>query len=440
MKIITQYLKKNSYKNVIRVFVLLVFSFVYSSTTVNAQTYCTPSYWDGCLWDDDLNSFILTGHGASVLSDLNTGCSPNGYVNKTTSLPAVDLYPGQTYTVQINTTYSWGADEQANIWIDFNNNGVFEVSEKLLADFPLVTTPALASATITIPLTATAGTRRMRVRVVYYETNIDACSLYDYGETHDYSVNILSLPPCAGIPTAGVATVDPVILPCAGQPFTLSVAGSTIAGGITYQWESSPAGTNNFSPISGATNSSHTVTNQTADTDYRAIITCTNSNSSDTSNVVTVLQLLGVGNFSEDFDTTPVGSASKSGSNYPSCWSYIDTVTTGYGYVVASTPQSTPNVYRLYRTNATAGVNQELVLVSPQTIDLGNGTKQLRCSVRSYSTTTYINKVEILSMPSNTSTAGATVLATISSTRADQVWQEYIVPLPATTDDYFGFR
>src|SRR5690606_20981602 len=152
------------------------------------------------------------------------------------------------------------------------------------------------------------------------------------------------------------------------------------------------------------------------------------------------LQLLGVGNFSEDFDTTPVGSASKSGSNYPSCWSYIDTVTTGYGYVVASTPQSTPNVYRLYRTNATAGVNQELVLVSPQTIDLGNGTKQLRFSVRSYSTTTYINKLEILSMPSNTSTAGATVLATINSTQADQVWQEYIVPLPATTDDYFGFR
>src|SRR5690606_23602526 len=105
-----------------------------------------------------------------------------------------------------------------------------------------------------------------------------------------------------------------------------------------------------------------------------------------------------------------------------------------------STPQSTPNVYRLYRTNATAGVNQELVLVSPQTIDLGNGTKQLRFSVRSYSTTTYINKLEILSMPSNTSTAGATVLATINSTQADQVWQEYIVPLPATTDDYFGFR
>lgn len=333
MKIITQYLKKNSYKNVIRVFVLLVFSFVYSSTTVNAQTYCTPSYWDGCLWDDDLNSFILTGHGASVLSDLNTGCSPNGYVNKTTSLPAVDLYPGQTYTVQINTTYFLGADEQANIWIDFNNNGVFEVSEKLLADFPLVTTPAFASATITIPLTATAGTRRMRVRVVYYETNIDACSLYDYGETHDYSVNILPLPPCAGVPTAGVATANPAILPCAGQPFTLSVSGLTIAGGITYQWENSIAGANNFTTISGATSSTYLVNNFTADTDYRCVITCTVSNLSVITNVISMAQPPLITNLAENFDTTVGGTTTI--PSPPVCWTYIDDMSgTGYGYTL----------------------------------------------------------------------------------------------------------
>ena len=252
------------------------------------------------------------------------------------------------------------------------------------------------------------------------------------------SITFMPGVPCTGTPTAGVASAT--TRNCASEPFTLSLAGATMAGGITYQWESSPSGANNFSPIPGATNASHTVTNQTVTSDYRCIVTCTNSNSTDTSNVVTVIQLSGVGNFSEDFDTTLVGSASKAGSNYPSCWSYIDTVTTGYGYVVASTPQSTPNVYRLYRTNATAGVNQDLVLVSPQTIDLGNGTKQLRFSMRSYLTTTYINKLEILSMPSATSTAGATVLATINSTQADQTWKEYIVPLPATTDDYFGFR
>src|SRR5690606_3102093 len=146
-------------------------------------------------------------------------------------------------------------------------------------------------------------------------------------------------------------------------------------------------------------------------------------------------------NFVEDFDSTPVGTGSKAGSNYPTCWGYIDSVTTGYGYVMTSNPQSSPNVYRMYRTNTATGGSQELVLVSPQTDNLGNGTKQLRFSVRSYITTTYINQLEILSMPDPTTTAGATVLATVYNDNTNgQVWKEYIVPLPATTDDYFAFK
>src|SRR5690606_23625173 len=143
-----------------------------------------------------------------------------------------------------------------------------------------------------------------------------------------------------------------------------------------------------------------------------------------------------VGNFSENFDTTATGSASKTGANYPDCWSYIDTTTTGYGYVIASNPQSSPRVYRLYRANTASGAaTEELVLVSPPTDNLGNGAKQLRFSIRSYSTTTYNSKLEILSMPDPTTTTGATVLATINNNN-DRVWTEYVVPLPVTTDDY----
>ena len=128
------------------------------------QTYCTPTYIDDCLWDDDLNSFILTGHGTSVINDLNTGCTSGGYLNKTTALLSADLLPGQTYTVQLNTNYWWGSDEKANIWIDFNNNGTFETSEKVLADLPLDTSPTLTSATISVPISVSPGVRRMRVR------------------------------------------------------------------------------------------------------------------------------------------------------------------------------------------------------------------------------------------------------------------------------------
>lgn len=145
------------------------------------------------------------------------------------------------------------------------------------------------------------------------------------------------------------------------------------------------------------------------------------------------------GNFSENFDNISTGSPSKTGANYPNCWSYIDSTTTGYGYVVASNPQSSPRVYRLYRANTASGASsEELVLVSPPTDNLGNGAKQLRFSIRSYSTTTYNSKLEILSMPNPTTTTGATVLATINNNN-DRVWAEYVVPLPVGTDDYFAF-
>src|SRR5690606_17855649 len=144
-----------------------------------------------------------------------------------------------------------------------------------------------------------------------------------------------------------------------------------------------------------------------------------------------------IDNLFEDFDSTPVGSTSN--ATIPECWSYIDDVTsTGYGYTIASDPLSGANSFRLHRTNSSGNSSQELVLISPETDNLGNGTKQLRFYARSYLTTTYVNKLEILSMPSDTTTVGATVLATFYPDQ--KFYEEYVVPLPATTDDFFGFR
>src|SRR5690606_1506134 len=46
--------------------------------------------------------------------------------------------------------------------------------------------------------------------------------------------------PCAGTPTAGV--VDS-LAPCSGQNFVLTSTGTTLAAGITYQWQESLNGT-----------------------------------------------------------------------------------------------------------------------------------------------------------------------------------------------------
>src|SRR5690554_3507599 len=218
--------------------------------------------------------------------------------------------------------------------------------------------------------------------------------------------------------------------------------------GVSYEIE---YGLEGFTPGTGTTitttNLTQTLSTLSASTTYDFYIEqiCSSGPSAGTYGPVKVTTPCGIvsNNFSENFDTTATGSSSN--ATIPDCWSYIDDVTsTGYGYTIASTPLSSPNTFRLYRTNSTTNSTQELVLVSPETNNLGNGTpKQLRFYMRSYSTTTtYDNKLEILSMPSATSTAGATVLATITNTGVTgQNWQEYIVPLPTnTTDDYFGFR
>src|SRR5690606_17151916 len=85
-------------------------------------------------------------------------------------------------------------------------------------------------------------------------------------------------------------------------------------------------------------------------------------------------------NLYENFDTTTAGSTST--PSLPSCWSFIDDITTtGYLYtndLATSAPFSGANYLRMYRTNSATNASQELVFISPETNNLGNGTKQVR--------------------------------------------------------------
>src|SRR5690606_3403679 len=104
----------------------------------------------------------------------------------------VDLLQDSEYGVQVNTNYSSAQYVWASIWIDFNDNGVFESTEQLLKDIPMVTSPGFLNVSITIPDTAPAGVHRMRVRANYNAT-VDAWSNGSWGETHDYNVNVIAI-------------------------------------------------------------------------------------------------------------------------------------------------------------------------------------------------------------------------------------------------------
>ena len=91
--------------------------------------------------------------------------------------------------------------------------------------------------------------------------------------------------PCTGAPDAGAANTNKTIV-CLNEPFTLTLSGSTVASGLSYQWQSSTDNVN-WTNIAGATHSSLN-TSQSESSWYRCVVTCSASGSSANSSAVQV--------------------------------------------------------------------------------------------------------------------------------------------------------
>ncbi len=222
---------------------------------------------------------------------------------------------------------------------------------------------------------------------------------------------------------------------------TISWNASLTPGVTTYDYELRAVGMPTISgTVTGATTAN--ITGLTPGKDYEVFVrsVCGTTKGDWTQYPTSFTTLCGVilNDFYEGFDTTSTGGSTN--VTKPHCWEVIDDVTTtGYGYVSATYSVSPKNSFYMYKTNSTANVGQNLILVSPETDNLGNGTKQLRFVVRATSTTAGTNKLEVVRANGNTATSTFTVLATYDINHT--TFEEYIVILPAgTTDDYFGFR
>ncbi|WP_207495234.1 gliding motility-associated C-terminal domain-containing protein [Aridibaculum aurantiacum] len=80
-------------------------------------------------------------------------------------------------------------------------------------------------------------------------------------------------PTCANPPVAGTATVTPNSSICLETPLRLDITGHSPVGSITFQWFSSPDGTN-WTPLSGIQYGPRYDTLATTNTYYRAAVTC----------------------------------------------------------------------------------------------------------------------------------------------------------------------
>lgn len=163
---------------------------IFTSTIVTITTaFCTPYGMSfGCGSQDTINDFILVGESNTRIYDVGTGCQAGSYSNRGLS---VTLFANTTYTAFVSTQYS--SSELVAIWIDFNDNGVFETAERITLGNTnsILRTPQ----TLVIPAIgsgATVGTHRMRVSLAYATTPSPCNTGVTYGELQDYTVTILA--------------------------------------------------------------------------------------------------------------------------------------------------------------------------------------------------------------------------------------------------------
>ncbi len=145
------------------------------------EGYCTWNlYTDGCDYGDGFSDFSL-----GDIENPDSGCSPEGYGDFTDL--STNLSSGETYQFEVSSEYQ---NQKMSIWIDFNNNFIFEAEELLVFDFSLPVANELYIGNLEIPVDAQAGAHRMRIRSNFNQSCADPCIQYQWGEVEDYTVII----------------------------------------------------------------------------------------------------------------------------------------------------------------------------------------------------------------------------------------------------------
>ncbi|NCT18575.1 MAG: hypothetical protein COZ75_09485 [Flavobacteriaceae bacterium CG_4_8_14_3_um_filter_34_10] len=152
----------------------------YEVTIQNQQ--CSPT--GNCTLGDGLTRFSIG------TIDNATTCSPNGFGDFTSLNTELDI------DTQVNVIARSGfANQLLSVWVDYNDNQVFEVSERVIFDFPLPNSGVSYTSSFVIPNDINLlGTHLLRARVgwVTSEGTInDPCVDFTWGETEDYTVTLL---------------------------------------------------------------------------------------------------------------------------------------------------------------------------------------------------------------------------------------------------------
>lgn len=189
-----------------------------SFTTGTFLGYCTPTFNSfGCNDGDVIARVVLN----TLDNDSGTGC-PGG----ATGYSDYRNNPALTTTLNAGTSYGctiWAGQysETYAAWIDFNDNGIFETSERIgytataiAGSGQVGVLGSSATFTLSLPCNPPVGVHTMRIRCAFATAgaSIVPCGPGNgtnngYGEVEDYIITVAPPPPCPSPSNLAVANV-----------------------------------------------------------------------------------------------------------------------------------------------------------------------------------------------------------------------------------------
>ena len=198
-----------------------------TKTITNGILYCTATATAGCNLDG-IKKFVLNTIDAD---DGENGCntepasSPTGYADRTDLSTELSNEAGSNvYTLQAQQNWTGGPGIEAlSAWIDFNDNGTFEVTERLISGELFTSVAELEDFILTIPEGATLGSHRMRVKAIDTSASgdiLDPCADHDYGEVQDYTVVIVGI---LGVEDPAISEAEFTVLTSPNNQFDITL-------------------------------------------------------------------------------------------------------------------------------------------------------------------------------------------------------------------------
>jgi hypothetical protein len=170
-----------------------------ATTPISVTLASAPAYAYGTEDGDYISNVTLNTINNNSTYDPPLGDSYQDFTSISTT-----LIKGASYTISVSSPVTFaGTASGYAVWIDFDNDGIFEVSENIMLKAPSTT----QSQTFTVPSGAATALVKMRILSTWSATpTTDAYNSagYNWGEIEEYKINIQAALPIELVSFEGI--------------------------------------------------------------------------------------------------------------------------------------------------------------------------------------------------------------------------------------------